>query len=229
MTQSRSAKFVFGLVVIVGLLVGRRYGGAYLSFDFLKSQHAHFLKCVSERPISSAFGYAGIVVSATALSFPGVVVLALAGGALFGLGEGIFLVSCSSTLGASLAFLSSRYFLKARVEERFSEQMKAVNRGVSRDGALYLFNLRLVPVVPFWLINLLMGLTQMSVFKFAWVTQLGTLIVTVLLVNAGTKLAQIQNLSGLFSTQLLVSLGFMAALPLLTRQILSRMRPRESL
>ncbi len=141
-------------------------------------------------PVLVSLLFFAFYVVITALSLPGAAIMTLAGGALFGLAWGFVIVSFASTIGATLAFLVSRYLLRDSVQKRFGDRLKPINRGIEREGAFYLFTLRLVPIFPFFLINILMGLTPIKTFTYYWVSQLGMLAGTVVYVNAGTQLAQ---------------------------------------
>lgn len=163
----------------------------------------------------------------SALSLPGAALLTLAAGALFGVAWGTLIVSFASSLGALLAFLVSRYLLRDLVQSRFGDRLKAVNDGISRDGVFYLFTLRLVPIVPFFLINLLMGLTPMRAWAFYWVSQVGMLAGTVVYVNAGTQLARINHLTGLLSPGLLLSFALLGLFPWLAKLGLNRWQQRR--
>jgi uncharacterized membrane protein YdjX (TVP38/TMEM64 family) len=154
-----------------------------------------------------------------ALSLPGAALLTLAGGAVFGLLWGVVIVSFASSIGATLAFLISRFLLRDWVQQRFGQRLQAIDEGVKREGAFYLFTLRLVPVFPFFLVNLLSGLTGMKARTFYWVSQLGMLAGTVVYVNAGTQLAKIDSLSGILSPGLLGSFALLGVFPLLARKI----------
>ena len=171
-------------------------------------------------PLELALGYFMLYVLATALSLPGALVLTLAGGAVFGFAEGFLLVSFASTLGATLAFLAARYVLRDWVQLRFGEKLKPINEGIQREGAFYLFTLRLVPVFPFFLINLLMGLTTMRTLTYYWVSQVGMLAGTMIYVNAGTQLAAIDSLKGIVSPAIILSLAALGLFPLITKKIL---------
>ena len=153
----------------------------------------------------------------TALSIPGTALLTVSAGAIFGLVTGTLLVSFSSALGATLAFLSSRFFLRDWVQRRWGAQLAAFNRGIERDGAFFLVWLGLTPVFPYFMINLVMGLTAMRTATFFWASQAGMLIETILVVNAGTQLAQIESLSGLLSPPLIASLALIGLVPLLLK------------
>ena len=147
--------------------------GRFLSLDYLKSSQARFDALYQTSPWTVVGVYFAIYVLVTALSFPGAVILTLAGGAIFGLGWGLLIVSFASSVGATLAFFAARFMLRDSLEARFGARLAEFNRGVAKEGAFYLFTLRLVPLVPFFVINLLMGLTQMKARTFYWVSQLG--------------------------------------------------------
>ncbi|MEX1303389.1 MAG: TVP38/TMEM64 family protein, partial [Desulfotignum sp.] len=157
-------------------------------------------------------------ITVTALSLPGAAVMTLAGGALFGLVTGTVVISFASTIGATLAFLVSRFLLKNWVQNRFKDKLHAINRGIERDGAFYLFTLRLVPVFPFFIINLVMGLTPIRTIRFYLVSQLGMLPGTLVYVNAGTQLAQIDSLKDIVSPGLLLSFALLGMFPLLAKK-----------
>jgi pyruvate/2-oxoglutarate dehydrogenase complex dihydrolipoamide dehydrogenase (E3) component/uncharacterized membrane protein YdjX (TVP38/TMEM64 family) len=171
--------------------------------------------------------YFGVYVLATALSIPGAVIITLGGGAVFGLWQGLLLVSFASTLGATLAFLASRFVLREWVEARFGQRLADINDGVDKEGAFYLFTLRLIPVVPFFLINLLMGLTRMKTWTYYWVSQLGMLAGTAVYVNAGTQLAQLDSVRGILSPALLGSFVLLGIFPLIARRIVAAVQKRK--
>ncbi|HRP22850.1 FAD-dependent oxidoreductase [Thauera sp.] len=189
-----------------------------LDLDTLKAGMDGFAAWREASPLAVAALYFAAYVAVTALSLPGAAVMTLAGGALFGLGWGLLIVSFASTIGATLAFLVSRHLLRDSVQARFGDRLQAINEGIARDGAFYLFTLRLVPVFPFFLINLLMGLTPIRLKTFYWVSQLGMLPGTLVYVNAGTELARIESLSGILSPALLFSFALLGVFPLLARK-----------
>ncbi|HRP65229.1 MAG TPA: FAD-dependent oxidoreductase [Thauera sp.] len=189
-----------------------------LDLDTLKAGMDGFAAWREASPLAVAALYFATYVAVTALSLPGAAVMTLAGGALFGLGWGLLIVSFASTIGATLAFLVSRHLLRDSVQARFGDRLQAINEGIARDGAFYLFTLRLVPVFPFFLINLLMGLTPIRLKTFYWVSQLGMLPGTLVYVNAGTELARIESLSGILSPALLFSFALLGVFPLLARK-----------
>lgn len=170
------------LVAFIGVLIGLyvHYDlGQYLSLQSLKSQQAAIEAFRTGNPLLSIAGYFVVYVIVTALSFPGAALLTLAGGAVFGLLGGTVIVSFASTLGATLAFLMSRFLLRDWVAGRFGQRLAAIDAGVRREGGFYLFTLRLVPAFPFFLVNLLMGLTAMKTWTYFWVSQIGMLAGTV--------------------------------------------------
>jgi uncharacterized membrane protein YdjX (TVP38/TMEM64 family) len=176
------------------------------------------------RPLAVIFGYFLIYVAVTALSIPGAAIMTLAGGALFGVLAGTLIVSFASTIGATLAFLASRYLFRDWVQTRFGDRLSGVNEGVARDGAFYLFSLRLVPVFPFFAVNLLMGLTPIRTWTYYWVSQIGMLLGTIVYVNAGTQLASIQSLRDIASPVLLASFAALGLLPWAGKAIMRLLR-----
>ncbi|MDP1776361.1 MAG: VTT domain-containing protein, partial [Moraxellaceae bacterium] len=199
----------------------------YLSLDFLQAQRETLTAQFVQNPVLIAGIYLLIYVVVTALSIPGAAVMTLAGGAIFGLFWGVVLVSFASTIGATCAFLGARYVLRDAVQNRFGDRLKPINAGITRDGAFYLFTLRLVPVFPFFLINLLLGLTQMRAWTFFWVSQVGMLAGTIVYVNAGTQLAQITSLSGILSPALIGAFVLLGIFPLLARKLVDVIKARQ--
>ncbi|MCA0212984.1 MAG: FAD-dependent oxidoreductase [Proteobacteria bacterium] len=201
--------------------------GRFLSLDYLKQSQAQFATLVQSQPLLVAGSYFSIYVAATALSLPGAAIITLAGGAIFGLGWGLLIVSFASSIGATLAFLVARFLLRDSIEARFGNRLAEINRGVEKDGAFYLFTLRLIPLVPFFVINLVMGLTQMRAWTFYWVSQLGMLAGTAVFVNAGTQLARIDSLKGILSPALLGSFVLLGVFPWLARKGVEAMQKRK--
>jgi pyruvate/2-oxoglutarate dehydrogenase complex dihydrolipoamide dehydrogenase (E3) component/uncharacterized membrane protein YdjX (TVP38/TMEM64 family) len=203
-------------------------GHRYLTFDNLKAQQAAAQSWYQERPGQTAAGFFAVYVAATALSLPGAAtLLTLAVGATFGLLWGTVLVSFASSLGATLAFLVSRFVLRDWVQERFGRQLQGVNEGVAREGALYLFSLRLIPAVPFFVINLAMGLTPIRVWTFYWVSQLGMLAGTLVYVNAGTQLAAIESPAGILSPGLIGAFLLLGFFPLIAKKLVDAIKARK--
>ncbi len=220
------------LIVVLGLLAAALAWlpvERYLSLEYLKSQQAAIDAYFDGNPLLVATAYFVIYVMVTAVSLPGAAVMTLAGGAIFGLALGTLLVSFASTLGATLAFLVSRYLLRDVVQSRFRDKLKAINAGIERDGGFYLFTLRLVPVFPFFVINLVMGLTPMRTWTFYWVSQVGMLAGTLVYVNAGTQLAQIESASGILSPGLIASFTLLGLFPLIARKSVDFVRARRVL
>ncbi|MFM2449977.1 MAG: Mercuric reductase [Pseudomonadota bacterium] len=202
-------------------------GGQYLSLAYLKSRQAELAGLYESHPWKVGGLFFGMYVLVTALSLPGAVIMTLAAGAIFGLATGTLLVSFASSLGATLAFLASRYVLRDSVQARFGTQLADINKGVEKEGAFYLFTLRLVPLVPFFVINLLMGLTRMKAGVFYLVSQLGMLAGTVVYVNAGTQLARIDSLRGILSPALLGSFVLLGVFPLIAKKIIDTVKQRK--
>jgi pyruvate/2-oxoglutarate dehydrogenase complex dihydrolipoamide dehydrogenase (E3) component/uncharacterized membrane protein YdjX (TVP38/TMEM64 family) len=213
---------IAAVVMFVALDLSR-----YLSLAYLQQSQQAFGALYAQHPWQVGAAYFGVYVLVTALSLPGAVVLTLAGGAGLGLLWGTLLVSFASTVGATLAMLSARYLLRGATEKRFASRLAEINQGVQRDGGFYLFSLRLIPVVPFFALNLLMGLTRMKTWTFYWVSQLGMLAGTLAYVNAGTQLAQIDSLHGVLSPAVLGSFALLGVLPLLARKGLAQFRRRQ--
>jgi pyruvate/2-oxoglutarate dehydrogenase complex dihydrolipoamide dehydrogenase (E3) component/uncharacterized membrane protein YdjX (TVP38/TMEM64 family) len=199
----------------------------WLTLEGLKSGLGQFEQWRSQFPLLMAGGFFLLYVVVTALSLPGAAVMTVAAGALFGLLQGTLLVSFASTIGATLAFLVSRYLLRDAVQQRFGSRLAAINRGIERDGAFYLFTLRLVPAFPFFLINLLMGLTPIKAWTFYWVSQIGMLAGTLVYVNAGTQIAQLESLSGILSPDLLISFALLGLFPLLAKKVTGLIQRRR--
>ena len=199
----------------------------FLTLEALQQSQHDFAALKAQAPWSVAAVFFAVYVLATALSLPGATILTLAAGALFGLWSGLLLVSFASSLGATLAFLVSRFLLRDVVQQRFGDKLKALNAGVEKDGALYLFTLRLLPIFPFFLINLLMGLTPIKTRTFYWVSQVGMLTGTLVYVNAGTQLAQLQSLSGILSPKLIFSFVLLGVFPLLARRFTAWLKHRR--
>ena len=216
------AAIVAALVAFVVLDLGR-----YLSLDYLKQSQSAFTELYGRQPFLVAGSYFLIYVAVTALSFPGAAILTLAGGAIFGLGWGLLIVSFASSVGATLAFFAARFVLRDSLEGRFGQRLAEINQGIAKDGAFYLFTLRLVPLVPFFVINLVMGLTKMKALTFYGVSQLGMLAGTAVFVNAGTQLGQITSLKGILSPGLLGSFVLLGIFPLIARKGIEIVQKRK--
>lgn len=200
---------------------------SYLTFANLKMRQDELSNLLASNPAAFAAGFFLLYVLVTALSLPGAAIMTIAAGAVFGLVEGTVLVSFASTIGATLAFLASRYLFRDSVESRFGERVKSLDEGISRDGAFYLLTLRLMPVFPFFLVNLAMGLTAIRVLVFAIVSQIGMLPGTILFVNAGTQLATLTSASDVLSPKLIGSFVLLGLFPLLAKAAIGFFRRRR--
>ena len=198
-----------------------------LTLEGLKGSMDQFSQYKEQSPLLVFGGFFLLYVVVTALSLPGAAILTLAAGALFGLVEGLLVASFASTVGATLAFLVSRYLLRDTIKQRFPERLDAIDAGVEKEGGFYLFTLRLVPVFPFFLINLLMGVTSIKAWTFYWVSQIGMLAGTFVFVNAGTQLAQIESLSGILSLDLILSFALLGVFPFIAKGILNVFKKRR--
>lgn len=195
--------------------------GQYLNLAFFKSQQQALESVIYAEPLLSGLSFFAVYIAVTALSLPGALLLTLIAGALFGFYWGLLIVSFASTIGATLAFLVSRLLLRDWVALKFAKQLKAVNQGVDKEGAFYLFSLRLIPLFPFFVINLLMGLTSIKTWTFFWVSQLGMLAGTMVYVNAGTQIASLESLSGIVSFPVLSAFMLLGLFPLMAKRVLA--------
>jgi pyruvate/2-oxoglutarate dehydrogenase complex dihydrolipoamide dehydrogenase (E3) component/uncharacterized membrane protein YdjX (TVP38/TMEM64 family) len=202
-------------------------GHHYLSFAGVKAQQAAILGYYGSHPWQTAAGFFLVYVAVTALSLPGAAIMTLAAGAVFGLLWGTVLVSFASSIGATLACLASRFLLREWVQQKFGRQLRSINEGVEKEGGFYLFTLRLIPAVPFFVINLAMGLTPMRAATFYWVSQLGMLAGTVVYVNAGTQLAAIEAPSGILSPGLVGAFVLLGIFPLIAKRIVDAVKARR--
>jgi len=201
--------------------------GQYLTLEGIKQLVTQWEAFYADNPVMVIAGFFAAYVAVTAASLPGAAIMTLAAGALFGVVTGTILVSFASTLGATLAFLSSRYVLRDTIEARFGERLKAINAGMERDGAFYLFSLRMIPAFPFFVVNLVMGLTRIRTLTYIWVSQIGMLLGTVVYVNAGTQLARIESLSGIASPGVLGSFVLLGIAPWLAKLVIGVIKRRK--
>ncbi|GAB5415514.1 MAG: bifunctional TVP38/TMEM64 family protein/FAD-dependent oxidoreductase [Congregibacter sp.] len=230
MAASKSAKVGILLAVVAGIAAFWYFDlQSLLSFDELRARSASLEEARAAKPLMAALVFFALYVGVTGLSLPGAAILTLAGGAIFGFWLALLLVSFASTLGATLAFLVSRSLLRDWVQSRFGRQLKSLNEGFERDGAFYLFSLRLVPVFPFFVINLLSGLLPIKTTRFYWVSQLGMLPATAVYVNAGTQLGQLESPAGILSPALLGSFVLLAVFPFIARSLLGKIKARRQL
>ena len=201
--------------------------GRFFSLAFIKSQQSSFAELYAQRPVMVIAAFFAAYVAVTALSLPGAAIMTLAAGAIFGLVVGTVIVSFASTIGATLAFLAARFVLGETVQNKFGARLAEINKGVEKEGGFYLFTLRLVPLVPFFVINLVMGLTKMKTLTFYWVSQIGMFLGTVVFVNAGTQLAKIDSLKGILSPGLIGSFVLLGIFPLIAKKIVDTVKARK--
>lgn len=199
----------------------------YLTLEHFKAQQAAIVAYHHAHPLASAMGFFALYVAVAGLSLPGAALMTLVAGAIFGLLWGTVIVSFASSIGATLAFLASRFLFRDAIQSRFRDKLQAINAGIEREGAFYLFALRLVPVFPFFMINLAMGLTPMKTWTFYWVSQVGMFPGTIVYVNAGTQLARLESLSGILSPTLLASFALLGIFPLIAKKIVELVRVRR--
>lgn len=223
----RKLSLVLALAALTGAFLAFDLG-RYLSLDYFKSQQAVIETYRAAHPGLTAGIFLVVYTTVTALSLPWAAILTLVGGAIFGLLWGTVLVSFASTLGATLAFLAARFVLRDWVRNSFGERLKAFDAGIERESGFYLFTLRLIPIFPFFVINLAMGLTAIHTWTFYWVSQIGMLAGTLVYVNAGTQLAQIDSLKGILSPGLLASFALLGIFPLIAQKIVAAIKARKA-
>jgi pyruvate/2-oxoglutarate dehydrogenase complex dihydrolipoamide dehydrogenase (E3) component/uncharacterized membrane protein YdjX (TVP38/TMEM64 family) len=201
--------------------------GRYFNLAYVKAAQAEWAQWYAQSPALVLGGYVALYVAVAALSLPGAAILTLLGGALFGFWVGLVLVSFASSIGATVAMLAARFALGEGLRQRFASKLADIDRGIARDGAFYLFALRLVPAFPFFVVNLLMGLTKIGVAPFYLVSQLGMLPGTAVYVFAGTKLAQIESLSGILSPGLVLAFALLGLFPLIAKKLIDVLKARR--
>lgn len=225
--MNRKKLIVIGVVAALAVAFFAFDLGRFFTLDYVKASQARFAALYAEHTAAVLAGYFVVYVAVTGLSLPGATVISLAGGALFGFWVGLVVISFASSLGATLACAASRFVLRDWVARRFGDKLAAIDRGVEREGAFYLFTLRLIPVFPFFLINLAMGLTPMRLAAFYWVSQLGMLPGTMVYVNAGRELGRLESLSGILSPSLLASFALLGLFPLVAKKVVGYVRARS--
>lgn len=223
-------RFLLVALILVLITVYFTTGaGSYLTLASLKQNQELLTAQFSNHPLLVSFIFGLGYVLVTALSIPGATILTLASGAIFGLFYGTIIASVASTLGATLSFLGARYLFRQSAERRFRERMSSINQGLQKEGSFYLFTLRLIPAFPFFLVNLVMGLTNFSAWRFFLVSQIGMLPGTFVYVNAGTEISKIESLKGILSPGLLISFSLLGILPLLSKWLIGYFRSRKHL
>ncbi len=213
------------LAALAGAFFAFGLGDAF-SLASIKANQTRFALFYAENPALTLGGFFLLYVAVTALNLPGATILGLAGGALFGFWAGVAVISFASSIGATLACALSRYLFRAAVLRRFGDRLAGINEGVAREGAYYLFTMRLIPAIPFFVINMVMGLTSMRLFTFYWVSQIGMLPGTAVYVNAGRELGSIDSLSGVLSPGLLLSFILLGVFPLIVKKALALFKHR---
>jgi len=218
------------LVLLIGVLVTAFFWldlGRFFTLEYVQSQRENFLGFYAEHQLLTIAIYFMIYVIVTGLSLPGATIMTLVGGGIFGLLVGTILVSFASTIGATLAFLVSRFVLRDSVQQKFGDKLRVINQGIEKEGAFYLFTLRLIPIFPFFVINLAMGVTPIKTVQFFFVSQIGMLAGTIVYVNAGSQLASIDSVSGILSPSLLLSFALLGLFPLLAKKLVEFIKSRK--
>ena len=218
---------IVGAIIVLIVLFKVLGLGQYLTLDYLKSSQEKFAILYNNNQVAVIAVYMLIYIAVTALSLPGAAVMTLAGGAMFGFWVGFIVVSFASTIGATLACFVARFLLRDWVQNKFDDKLTAINEGIAKEGAFYLFSLRLVPIFPFFIINLVLGLTNMNLLTFYWVSQVGMLPGTMVYVNAGKELAKIDSLSGILSPGLILSFVILGIFPITVKKLLAWYKDRS--
>jgi len=220
---------IIAVIVVLVVLFRMLHLDDYLTLSYIKGSQQRFAALYEDHRIAVIGVYMLIYITVTALSLPGATVMTLAGGALFGLWTGTLIVSFASTIGATLACFVSRFVLRDWVQGKFGDKLSVINEGIAREGAFYLFTLRLIPVFPFFMINLVMGLTKMSLRTFYWVSQLGMLAGTLVYVNAGRELGRLESLRGILSPGLIISFALLGIFPIAAKKLVSLYKARREI
>ena len=220
---------IFIILLFASLLGAFFYfdGQQYLNLDTLKAQKDQLEAFYQANPVVIAVAYFAFYVIVTAFALPAAAILTLAGGAIFGFGLGLLLVSFASTIGATIAFLLTRFLFHETVEARFGQRLGTINRGIEREGALYVFGLRLVPLFPFFMVNSVLALTSIKTATFYWASQIGMLAGTAVYVYAGTQLAQVSSLGDVLSPQLLIAFVLLGTFPIMAKHFMNWLRARK--
>jgi pyruvate/2-oxoglutarate dehydrogenase complex dihydrolipoamide dehydrogenase (E3) component/uncharacterized membrane protein YdjX (TVP38/TMEM64 family) len=226
--MGKSRLVVLGVVLALVLAFFALGGHQVLTFANAKAQQAAIQSYYASHPWQTAAGFFALYVAVTGLSLPGAALMTLVAGAIFGLLWGTVLVSFASTFGATLAFLASRFVLRDWVQGRYGQRLRTINAGIEREGAWYLFTLRLIPAIPFFAINLAMGLTPMRAATFYWVSQAGMLAGTIVYVNAGTRLAAIESTRGILSPGLIGAFLLLGFFPLIAKKVVDAVKARRA-
>ena len=215
------------ILLLVALLV---YLGPdkYLNLEYVKSQLGRIIQYRQAQPVSAALIFTAIYIAVTAASIPGALIMTLAGGAIFGFLLGSLLVSVSATIGATIAFLIARYLFDDLVQKKMGDRLAKIREKFREEGALYLFSIRLVPVFPFFVVNLVMGLTSIRTPTYMAASFLGMLVPSMVFVNAGTQLARLESVKGLLSPQIIASFLLLAVFPYAAKYFLRLLKAKRT-
>ena len=228
--KAKSIRKILIVVFIIGLVVAFKVLGLgqYLTLSYMKESLDNFRGLYDEHTVLVLAAYFFIYVLTTSLSLPGASPLTIAGGALFGFWTATLVVSFASTIGATMACFVSRFILRDWVQNKIGDRIKKVNEGIEKEGSFYLFTLRLIPLFPFWMINLAMGLTKMPLKRYYWVSQIGMLAGTMVYVNAGKELGKIDSLKGILSPSLIISFALIGIFPIVVKKLVAWYRSRSA-
>ena len=220
--KSGNIKKVVIVLVIIGLIAAFKIFGLadYFSLTFLKESQQNFQTMYINNQVPVLAAFLAIYVLVTSLSLPGAAIMTIAAGALFGLLVGTIIVSFASTIGATIACFFARFLLRDWVQTKFGNKLKVVNEGIEKEGAFYLFTARLIPYIPFVLINLAMGLTKIPLRTYFWVSQIGMLPATIVYVNAGKEVAKISSVKDIASPTLIISFILLGVFPIIIKKLL---------
>lgn len=224
--MKRNQILLLGAIVILVALFFYFDLGRYINLEFFQAQRAVVVDYYVDNRVVTIVAFLAIYIGMAALSLPGATIMTLAAGAVFGLPVGLVLVSFASTIGATLACMLARYLFRDAVQNRFGKYLGKINEGVEKDGAFYLFALRLVPAFPFFVVNLVMALTPIRLWTFYWVSQLGMLAGTAVYVNAGKEIGRLESLSGILSPTLLISFALLGVFPIIAKKVLNLLSNR---
>jgi len=199
-----------------------------LTFDRIKAAQGDLQAYTNENFILAVLAFCGVYITSTAFSLPGAALLTLLSGALFGLVTGTILASISSTLGATVAFLMSRHLLRDTVKSKFGKMLDKIDAGIEEEGAFYLFTIRMIPVFPFFVVNLIMGLTNIKTLTYMWVSMAGMLLGTSIYVNAGTRLSELESPAGIFSPEIILSFVALGIMPVASKKLINYLRSKKN-
>lgn len=224
--MKRNQIILLGAIVVLVALFFYFDLGRYINLEFFQAQRAVVVDYYVDNRVVTIVAFLAIYIGMAALSLPGATIMTLAAGAVFGLPVGLVLVSFASTIGATLACMLARYLFRDAVQARFGKYLGRINEGVEKDGAFYLFALRLVPAFPFFVVNLVMALTPIRLWTFYWVSQVGMLAGTAVYVNAGKEIGQLESLQGILSPTLLISFALLGVFPIIAKKVLNVLSKR---